>query len=136
MAPKRMSAPSQNPLRSRASTSSSNPTLSSIQFRDKDARKDFSENFSQRGVHSEHRVILADFANTDLPTVIHNRGLESQCNIPVTCPTVLIQEFYSNMHGFNFSVPLFSTHIRGTCIVVTPKLVSDVLHVPRVEHPD
>ena len=40
------------------------------------------------------------------------------------------------MHGFNFLVPLFSTRIRGTHIVVTPQLVADVLHVPRVEHPD
>ena len=135
MAPKRKSTPFQNPLRSRT-LSSFDPNPSHIRFHDEDARKDFLENFSRRGVHSEHRVILADFANTDLPTVIHNRGLESQCNIPVTCPTVLIQEFYSNMHGFNFSVPLFSTHIRGTHIVVTLQLVADVLHVPRVEHLD
>ena len=40
------------------------------------------------------------------------------------------------MHGFDFSVPLFSTCIRGTCIVVTPQLVADVLHVSRVEHLD
>ena len=49
---------------------------------------------------------------------------------------MLIQEFYSNMHGFDFSKPLFSTRIRGTRIVVTPQLVADVLHVSRVEHPD
>ena len=49
---------------------------------------------------------------------------------------MLIQEFYSNMHGFDFSIPFFSTHVRGTCIVVTPQLVADVLHVPRVEHLD
>ena len=40
------------------------------------------------------------------------------------------------MHGFDFSVLLFSTRVRGTRIVVTPQLVVDVLHVPRVEHPD
>ena len=73
MAPKRKSALSQNPLRSTASTSSFNPTPSSIRFRDEDARKDFWENFSRRGVHSKHRVILEDFANTDLPDVIHSR---------------------------------------------------------------
>ena len=32
-----------------------------------------------------------------------------------------------------FSVPLFSTRVRGTRIVVTPQLVADVLYVPRVE---
>ena len=65
MAPKRKSTPSRNPFRSRAS-SSSDPTPSSIWFHDEDDRKDFSENFSQRGVHSECRVILADFTDTNL----------------------------------------------------------------------
>ena len=40
------------------------------------------------------------------------------------------------MHGFDFSIPLFSTHVRGTRIVVTLQLVVDVLHVLRVKHPD
>ena len=134
MAPKRKSAPSQNPLCSKASTSSSNPTPSSVRFHDEDARKDFSENFFRRGVHSECLVILVDFVDTDLPDVIHNWGWESLCDIPVTCPSVLIQEFYSNMHGFNYSIPLFHTRVRGTRICVTPQLVVNVLHVLRVEH--
>ena len=79
---------------------------------------------------------MADFADTDLPTVIHSRGWESLCDVPVTCPSMLIQEFYSNMHGFDFLVPLFSTCVRGTRIVVIPQLVANVLHVPRVEHLD
>jgi len=111
MAPKRKSAPSRNLLRFRASSSSFDPTPSHIRFRDDDARKDFSKNFSRRGVHLEHQVILADFTDTDLPDVIHSRGWESLCKVPVTCPFVLIQEFYSNMHGFNYSIPLFSTHV-------------------------
>ena len=49
---------------------------------------------------------------------------------------MLIHEFYSNMHGFDYSVPLFVTRVRGTRIVVTPDIVSDVLHVPRVAHPN
>ena len=116
--------------------SSSNPTPSSIWFRDKDARKDFLENFSRRGVHSERRVILADFADTDLPNVIYSRGWESLCDVLVTCPFVLIQEFYSNMHGLDSSVPLFHTCVQGTRNVVTPQLVLNVLHVPRVKHLD
>ena len=89
MAPKRKLAPSRNPLRSRA-LSLFDPTPASIRFCDEDAQKDFSENFSQRGVHSEHQVILADFVDTDLPNVIHSRGWESLCDIPVTCPSVRI----------------------------------------------
>ena len=40
------------------------------------------------------------------------------------------------MHGFDFSVPHFITHVRGTRIVVTPQIVADVLCVPRVEFLD
>ena len=46
---------------------------------------------------------------------------------------MLIQEFYTNMHGFDFSVPHFLTRVRGTCITVTPQIVADVLRVPKVE---
>ena len=77
----------------------------------------------------ECQVILSDFFDTDLPTVIYSRGWESLCG-------VIIQEFYSNMHGIDTSIPHFFSHIRGTCIVVTPEIVSEVLHVPRVAHLD
>ena len=40
------------------------------------------------------------------------------------------------MLGFDYSVPHFVTHVRGTCIIVTPNIVSEVLHVPKVAHPD
>ena len=40
------------------------------------------------------------------------------------------------MHGFDSSVPQFSTCIRGTRIVVTSNIVSEVLQVPRVAHLD
>ena len=113
MAPKRKSTWSWNPLRSGASTSS-NPTLSHIRFRDEDAQKAFSKNFSRRGIHSECQVILVDFADTNLPDVIHSQGWESLCDVPVTCSSMLIQEFYSNMHGFDFSVPHFFTRVLGT----------------------
>ena len=135
MAPKRKSIPTRNPLRSGAS-SSTDPSLSIVRFRDDDAFKAFSENFFRRDIHSECQVILLDFAHTDLPSVIHSRGWESLCDVPVTCPFVLIQEFYPNMHGISRSVPLFFTRVRGMCIPVTPQLVTDVLHVPRIEFPN
>ena len=40
------------------------------------------------------------------------------------------------MHEFDYSVPLFVTRVRGTRIVVTSNIVSDVLNVLRVKHPD
>ena len=135
MAPKRKSTPARNPLCSDAS-SSSDPTLSHIRFRDDDAFKAFLKNFSRRGIYSECQVILTDFAYIDLPSVIHSRGWESLCDAPVTCPLVLIQEFYSNMHGIDRSVPLFFTHVWGTRIPITPQLVADVLRVPRIEFLD
>ena len=90
-------------------TSSFDPTSLHIRFHDEKARKDFLENFSNCGIHSERHVVLLNFSNTTLPTVIHSRGWESLCEIPVRCPTVIIQEFYSNMHSFNTSIPQFVT---------------------------
>ena len=72
MVPKCKSAPSWNPFHFGPS-SSSDPTAFYIRFRDEDAQKDFSENFSLQGVYSERWVILADFADTNLPIVIHSR---------------------------------------------------------------
>ena len=118
MAPKHKSTPARNPLRSGAS-SSTNPSPSTVQFGDDDTFKAFSKNFSRRGIHSERQVILSDFADTDLPSVIHSKGWESLCDVSVTCPLVLIQEFYSNMHGIDRLVPLFFTRIRGTRIPIT-----------------
>ena len=91
MAPKRKSTPSQNPLHSGASFSSpSDSTPSHVQFYDDNARKDFSENISRWGIHLERQVVLSNFFDTDLPTIIYSRGWESLCGIPVTCPSMII----------------------------------------------
>ena len=47
-----------------------------------------------------------------------------------------IQEFYSNIQGIDTFMPRFAMMFRGTCIVVTLDIISEVLHVPRVVHPD
>ena len=72
MAPKCKSTSAWNPFRFEASSYSDSDPLS-LRFHDDDAHKVFLENFSRRGVHSKRQVILADFADTDLPTVIHSR---------------------------------------------------------------
>ena len=79
---------------------------------------------------------MFDFSDIALPTVIYNRGWESLCGAPITCPSMIIQEFYSNMHRFDFLVAQFSTRVRGTSIVANLNIVSEVLHVLRVAHPD
>ena len=89
MAPKRKSTLPRNPFHSDAS-SSSNSAPFSLWFCDDDAHKAFSENFFRHGIHSEHQVILANFADTDLPDVIHSWGWESLYDIPVTCSLMLI----------------------------------------------
>ena len=81
-------------------------------------------------------VNLSDFSDTDLPTVIYSRGWGSLCDISITCPSVIIQEFYSNMYGFYTSVSHFFSRVRGTRIVVTPDIVFEVLHVLRVAYPN
>ena len=137
MASKHKSTPSQNHLRSEASSCSSpsDPTPSHVRFCDEKATSDFLENFSRAFIQNA-KVIMLDFFNTDLPTVIHSKGWESLCGVSVTCPFVIIQEFDSIMQGFDYSIPQFSTRVRGICIVATPKIVSEVLHIPRVAHLD
>ena len=135
MAPKRKSTPAWNSLHSSTSLFFYSTPIP-LRFRDDDAFKAFSENFSRRGIHSKRQVVLSDFANTDLPSIIHSRGWESLCDVPITCPLMLIQEFYSNMHGIDCSVPLFFTRVRGTRILVTSQLVVDMLRVPRIEFLD
>ena len=40
------------------------------------------------------------------------------------------------MHGIDTFVPHFFSCVRGMRIIVTPEIVFEVPHVPRVEHPD
>ena len=103
--PKHKSTPSWDPLCFEASTSDSTP--SHVWFHDKKARMDFSKNFSRHGFHSKCQVVLSDFSDIDLPTIIYSRGWESFCGTLVTCPSVIIQELYSNMHGIDTSIPHF-----------------------------
>ena len=109
IAPKHKTTPSWNPFHSGAS--SSDPTPFHVRFRDEKALQNFSENFSKCGVHLERRMILSNFSNTTLPIIIHSWGWESLCEIPVSCPTMIIHEFYYNMHGFDTSIPRFITQV-------------------------
>ena len=105
MAPKRKSTPARNPLHSRASSSSNSVPLS-LRLCDDDAHKAFSENFSRRGVHSERQVILADFADTNLPTVgngshcVMFRSLVLSClsrSFTPTCTGLIVQYLFSSL---------------------------------------
>ena len=84
MAPKRKSTPAQNLLHCSAS-SSTDPSPSTVRFRDDIAFKAFSKNFSRQGIHLKRQVILMDFVDTDLPSIIHSKGWESLCDVPITC---------------------------------------------------
>ena len=127
-----------NPLHSGASSSSSpvDSTPSHVRFRNDKARKDILKNFSRQGIHLKRQVILSEFSDIDLPIVIYNRGWESLCGILFTCPYMIIQEFYSNMHIFDYIVPHFITRVRGMHIIVALDLIFEVLHVLRVEFAD
>ena len=89
MAPKRKSTSVRNPLHFGAFSSSNHAPLS-LRFCNNDTCKAFSEEFSRRGIHSEHRVVLGQFADIDLPIVIHSQEWDFLCDEPVTCPLILI----------------------------------------------
>ena len=48
------------------------------------------------------------------------------------CPSVFIQEFYSNIHAIDTSISHFTMIFKGTSIIVSSELISEALHVPRV----
>ena len=73
---------------------------------------------------------------TMVPESFRSRGWEFLCERPITYPSVFIQEFFSNIHSIDTIVPHFTTLVRGTRIIVTSELTSEVLHVPRVRNPD
>ena len=121
MAPKaRKSTHTRNPLQGSESSSSDSHVPLHVRFRDEKARKDFSENYLER------QVILSDFAETHLPDVIRSQGWASLLKSPLRCPVMFIQEFYSNIHDIDTSVPQFVTTFRGTHIVVTLDLISEL----------
>ena len=137
MAPKvHKSTLSQNPLQGSDSSSSNPIPLPSIRFHDEKAQKNFLEKFQECSVHPKRHVILSDFFDTPLPAVIRTRGWESLLESPLRCPIMFIQEFYSNIHSIDTSVPRFATTFWDTRIVVTPDPISKVLHVLRVGHPN
>ena len=49
---------------------------------------------------------------------------------------MIIQEFYSNIHKFDYFILRFLTIVQGIRIVVTSELISNMLHVLRVSHLD
>ena len=132
MEPKK-SVPSENPI---CRGSSSSFPSDSIWFRDEKARDDFFENFSNQVIHLERQVILFDFPDIPLLGAFSTRGWVSLCEKPSSCPYVFIQEFYSNMHAIDTTVPQFTMVFHGTRIVVTLELIFEVLHVLKVDCPD
>ena len=94
MTPKvRKSIPGQNPLQGSDSSSSDPIPPLHVWFHDGKAQKDFLENFQKCGVHLERHVILLDFSDTPLPTVIRTLGWESLLKSPLRCPIVLYKIF-------------------------------------------
>ena len=105
MAPKK-STPLKNPISYCGSSSfSSFPSIPDrVRFHDMDSQKDNVENFSDQAIHSECQVILPDFPNTPLLGAFSSRGWESLCDKPLRCPSMFIQEFYSNIHAIDTSI--------------------------------
>ena len=137
MAPKK-SVLSKKPITCCGSSSSSSlPSVPNwVRFCNEDSQKDFYENFSDWMINSERLVILSDFSNTSLPGVFSSQGWESLCEKPMRWTSFFIQEFYSNMHAIDTSVPQFTMVFKGTRIVVTSDFLSCILRVPRLDRPD
>ena len=79
---------------------------------------------------------MSNFPDTPLPGGFRFQGWASLCEIPKRCPNMFIQEFYSNMHAIDTSIPRFTTIFRGTHIIVTLEFISEVLRFSRVDCSD
>ena len=123
-------------LISRHRSSSSFSLPSKDRFCDSESQKDFKENFYTRAIYLKHQVVLSDFPNTPLSDAFSSQGWESLYEKPSRCPRMFIQKFYSNIHVIDTFIPRFTTVFRGTHIVVTPNLITNVLHVLRIAHPN
>ena len=135
MEPKCKSTLSQNPLRSGASTSSFNPTPSHERFRDDKAWKDFSENFLDEAfiwiAKSSYRIFsILTFL---LSSIV---GVGGHC---VTFRSLVPSWSYRSFTSICTNSILCTSFLllcsRYTHLV-TSDIVSVVLHVPRVTHPD
>ena len=119
MAPKRKSTPAWNLLRSDASSPSDPSPPSNVRFHDDDAFKAFSKNFSRQGIHSKRQVVLSAFADTNLPSIIHNRDgshyVTSQSHVLLclsrsfspTCTKLIVQYLSFSL---TFEVCAFLSH--------------------------
>ena len=110
IAPNRKSTPSQNPFRS-GTSSSSDPTLSHLQFRDDDAHKAFSENFSRCGIHSNAKSF---WQTSSTPTFwCHS---QSGMGVTVWCLTHLSSHAYPGVllqHARDWSFSTSFLHLRS-----------------------
>ena len=110
IAPNRKSTPSQNPFRS-GTSSSSDPTLSHLQFRDDDAHKAFSENFSRCGIHSNAKSF---WQTSSTPTFwCHS---QSGMGVTVWCPGHLSSRAYLRFllqHAWDWSFSTSFLHLRS-----------------------
>ena len=110
MAPKK-SRPSKNPISHHGSSySSSLPSLPTRdRFCDSKSQKNFDENFSDRAIHSEQRVILSDFPNT--PLLVHLAlGVG---NLYARNPRGVLACLYrSSTPAYRLSIPLFPSLLQ------------------------
>ena len=134
MAPKRKTTPSWNPFHFEAS--SSNPTPLSIRFYDEKAHQDFSENFSKHGIHWNATWFYWTFPILLYPLSFTVRVGNLYVGYPWVVPLWSYRSFTPICMVLILLCLSFITSVRGTRVVVTSELISDVLHVPRVSHPD
>ena len=112
MAPKRKSTLAQNPLRFDASSSTDySPSFGSMMMMPL-------RHFRRTSLDEAFIRNANSFCQT-LPTLTFPLSFTVGDRSHCVTSLVLIQEFYSNMHGIDHSVPLFFTRVRGTRIPVT-----------------
>lgn len=69
----------------------------------------------------------------DLDATFTSRGWEPLLVELTPHPSLLVQEFYTDIHDVSRST--FKVFLRGKMIKITPDVISSLVHTPRVVHP-
>lgn len=88
--------------------------------------------FLLRPVLFEREVIMSDLS-PDLATIFTSRGWEPLLEELTLHSSLLVHEFYTNIHdvsGSNFRV-----FLRDRTVKITSDIILSLIHIPRVVHP-
>ena len=110
------------------------PAPAQAHFRNPRARELYTQNFSTRSLIVEREVLLGELSETVIPRIFESRQWLALTTGHPTPSVELVKEFYSNIDAIADDGS-FEVSLRNIVFRVTPGMVADLLHAPRVANP-